>query len=413
MKADNKMQKETHVQDISLSFLIVEDQEFQRNMLVKMLRNMGAASVHTAADGREALEHLKQLDAPVDVIISDLDMPGMDGMEFIRHIGEEGLGTSLIVASGVERGVLTSVETMASAYGINFLGTIEKPVTPRKLEELLQIGKAAAERRARPRGGASEFSLAEIVDGLRAGEFEPFFQPKVCIATNQVVGAEALARWRHPKQGVIAPYAFVKPLEDSGNIDMLMRAMLARGAAFCREVSQTVPGFCVAVNLSIRSLSDVRIADDITDIVRRQNLEPRHIVLEITESAATTDVGRVLENLARLRIKGFELSIDDYGTGYSSLEQLTRIPFTELKIDQSFVTHAGRHETARVILASSLEMARKLKLRAVAEGVETSGNWDLLVDLGCDIAQGYYISRPMAGELFVEWLAAWPKMQKD
>src|SRR5688572_28693737 len=195
MKADNKMQKETHMQDISLSFLIVEDQEFHRNMLVKMLRNMGAASVHTAADGREALEHLKKLDAPVDVIISDLDMPGMDGMEFIRHIGEEGLGTSLIVASGVERGVLTSVETMASAYGINFLGTIEKPVTPRKLEELLQIGKNAAERRAGPRGGASEFSLAEIVDGLRAGEFEPFFQPKVCIATNQVVGAEALARW--------------------------------------------------------------------------------------------------------------------------------------------------------------------------------------------------------------------------
>src|SRR5687767_13449664 len=192
MKADRQSRRNTHMQQITLSFLIVEDQEFQRNMLVKMLKQMGASTVYTATDGREALEHLKKLDAPVDVIISDLDMPGMDGMEFIRHIGEEGLGTSLIVASGVERGVLTSVETMASAYGINFLGTIEKPVTPRKLEELLQIGKLAPEQRARPRGGASEFSLAEIVDGLRAGEFEPFFQPKVCIATNEVVGAEAL-----------------------------------------------------------------------------------------------------------------------------------------------------------------------------------------------------------------------------
>ncbi|HYC48805.1 MAG TPA: EAL domain-containing response regulator [Burkholderiales bacterium] len=395
----------------SLSFLVVEDQEFQRNMLVKMLKHMGAQMIHTASDGREALEHLHKLDAPVDVIISDLDMPGMDGMEFIRHIGEDGLGTSLIVASGVERGVLTSVETMAAAYGINFLGTIEKPVTPRKIEELLQINKPVLSGGAQARSATPTLPLAEIVDGLRAGEFEPFFQPKVCIATGEVVGAEALARWRHPRQGVISPYLFIKPLEDSGNIDMLMRAMLAKAATFCREACHANPRFCVAVNLSIKSLSDVKIADDITEIVRRQHLDPRHIVLEITESTATTDIGRVLENLARLRIKGFELSIDDYGTGYSSLEQLTRIPFTELKIDQSFVTHAGRHESARVILGSSLEMARKLKLRAVAEGVETSANWNLLVDLGCDIAQGYYISRPMSKELFMDWLGAWPKMQ--
>lgn len=410
MIAEKSQHGETHMQPKALSFLVVEDQEFQRNMLVKMLKHLGAGAIHTASDGAEALEHLRTLDAPVDVIVSDLDMPGMDGMEFIRHIGEDGLGTSLIVASGVERGVLTSVETMASAYGISFLGTIEKPVTPRKLEELLQLNKPALGRRP-AHDEAAALPIQEIVDGLRAGEFEPFFQPKVCIETGEVIGAEALARWRHPRLGIVSPYAFIGALENSGQIDLLMRAMLVKAAAFCRDVLHSGHRFVVAVNLSIRSLSDVKIADDITQIVRHQHLDPRHIVLEITESAATTDVGRVLENLARLRIKGFELSIDDYGTGYSSLEQLTRIPFTELKIDQSFVTHAGRYESARVILASSLEMARKLKLRAVAEGVETSANWNLLVDLGCDIAQGYYISRPMSGELFMEWLGAWPKMQ--
>jgi EAL domain-containing protein (putative c-di-GMP-specific phosphodiesterase class I) len=256
-----------------------------------------------------------------------------------------------------------------------------------------------------------EFTLDEIVDGLRAGEFEPFFQPKVRIATGEVIGAEALARWRHPRRGVIPPHAFVKALEQAGNIDALTRAMLGKAARFCRDVIETGRPFMVAVNLSIRSLSDLKVADDITEIVRRQHLDPQHVVLEITESAATTDARRVLENLARLRMKGFELSIDDYGTGYSSLEQLTRIPFTELKIDQSFVTHAGRRDSARVILASSLDMARKLKLRAVAEGVETSANWNLLVDLGCDIAQGYFISRPMSADDFLEWLGAWPKMK--
>ena len=167
----------------------------------------------------------------------------------------------------------------------------------------------------------------------------------------------------------------------------------------------------MAVNLSIKSLSDVRVADQITEIVRQQEIDTRYIVLEITESAATTDLGQVLENLARLRMKGFELAIDDYGTGYSSLEQLTRIPFTELKIDQSFVTHAGRQESAKVILASSLDMARRLHLRAVAEGVETRANWDLLVQLGCDVAQGYYISKPMSAAAYLDWLGAWPKMQ--
>jgi EAL domain-containing protein (putative c-di-GMP-specific phosphodiesterase class I) len=131
------------------------------------------------------------------------------------------------------------------------------------------------------------------------------------------------------------------------------------------------------------------------------------MLLEITESAATSDIGKSLENLTRLRMKGFGLGIDDYGIGYSSLEQLTRIPFTELKIDQAFVTHAGRRESAKVILASSVEMARKLRIKAVAEGVETRENWDMLCELDCDAAQGFYIARPMAADKYVRWLGEW------
>ena len=394
-----------------LSFLVVEDQEFQRSMLVKMLKGLGVTSVYAAADGRAGLELLKSLDAPVDVIISDLDMPFMDGMEFMRHIGVGRYTTSLIVASALDRELLSSVEAMAGAYGINVLGTIEKPVTPRKLEELIQLYKLPGSRAARLQPGAPSYSVEEITEGLANDEFEPFFQPKVEIATGRVIGAEALARWRHPQQGIVAPYAFIKPLEDIGKIDALMRIILRKSAAFCRAMHAAGHEGTVAVNLSIKSLLDVRVADQITDIVRQQQVDPQWMVLEITESAATTDTGKVLENLARLRMKGFELAIDDYGTGYSSLEQLTRIPFTELKIDQSFVTHAGRKESAKVILASSLDMARRLHIRAVAEGVETRANWDLLVQLQCDIAQGYYIAKPMSAAAYLDWLGAWPKMQ--
>ena len=167
----------------------------------------------------------------------------------------------------------------------------------------------------------------------------------------------------------------------------------------------------MSVNLSLKSLADVHLADRVTDLVRSQELDPRHVVLEVTESAATTDVGKALENLARLRMKGFGLSIDDYGTGYSSMQQLTRIAFTELKIDQSFVTNAAKQESARVILESSLEMAKKLNMTAVAEGVETQADWNLLRQLGCDLAQGYFIARPMEAGAYLDWVRTWKQVE--
>jgi EAL domain-containing protein (putative c-di-GMP-specific phosphodiesterase class I) len=190
-----------------------------------------------------------------------------------------------------------------------------------------------------------------------------------------------------------------------------MRCMLRKAAATWRDLRRRGHDGNVCVNVSLKSLHDVTLADQILEIVRSHGLEPRRVVLEITESAATDDIAATLENLTRLRMKGFGLSIDDYGTGYSSLEQLTRIPFTELKIDQAFVTHAGRRESAKVILASSLDMARKLRICAVAEGVETRENWDMLLELKCDVAQGYYIARPMAAAAYLDWVEDWQKMR--
>ena len=248
---------------------------------------------------------------------------------------------------------------------------------------------------------------------MKNDEFEPFFQPKVELATGRVEGAEALARWRHPRRGIVGPCAFIAALEDNGLIDALTWVILRKAAAFCR-VWRAASGWDVrvSVNLSIRSLADVHLADHVTEIVRAERVEPRHMVLEVTESATTTAVGQVLENLSRLRMKGFGLSIDDYGTGYSSMQQLTRIAFTELKMDQSFVANAARQQSARVILESSLEMARKLNITSVAEGIETQQDWDLLGQLGSRLAQGNFIATPMEVETFLKWSHDRPEEQK-
>ena len=392
-----------------MRFLVAEDHDFQRGVLVRILQTLGAKAVHEAADGHGALKILRDPTRPVDIVISDLEMPGMDGMEFVRHLGETGVRVSIILASALERKLLASIATMSEAYGINLLGVVEKPITPAKLEALITLHKPAQAQRGRPKTAGPTFTLEEIAAGLRNNEFEPFFQPKVELATGRVKGAEALARWRHPQHGIIAPYAFIQPLEDNDLIDELAWIMLRKAAAFCSTWRSAGLEATVSVNLSLKSLTDIRLADRVTELVLSENLEPRHMVLELTESAATTDLGKALENLARLRIKGFGLSIDDYGTGYSSMQQLTRIAFTELKIDQSFVTNAAKQESAKVILESSLDMARKLNITAVAEGVETQADWNLLRQLGCGLAQGYFVARPMEAGAYPNWVRGWKR----
>ncbi len=386
-----------------LRFLVVEDQGFQRWVAANMLSGLGARFVFSAPDGQAALDIYQEIDPPIDVIVSDLDMPGMDGMEFIRHVGEVGLPVSLIVVSGLDRSLLASVGTMARAYGVNLLGIIEKPATAKKLGALVRLHGVRPARPERPKA-LPEFAIEEISAGLARGEFEPFFQPKMEIATRAIKGAEAVARWRHPTKGVVGPQSFIAPLEKAGRIEVLTDIMLAKAAAAC--VTWQAAGFDagVSVNLSLESLVDMTVADRVTDIVTGVGLSPRAVVLEVTESAAATNLGKVLENLSRLRMKGFGLSIDDYGTGYSSMQQLTRIPFTELKIDQSFVRNAATQEASRAMLESSLEMAAKLRISAVAEGVETQAQLDLLASLGCTQVQGYYVAHPMDLAGYLAWI---------
>jgi EAL domain-containing protein (putative c-di-GMP-specific phosphodiesterase class I)/FixJ family two-component response regulator len=387
-----------------LKFLAVEDHEFQRGMLLKMLARLGATQVSTAADGHAALEIIMAPGAAIDIIISDLDMPGMDGLEFMRHVGEARIPVSIILASALESVLLDSVETMTRAYGVKILGVIQKPITLEKLAALIKLHLPAHANSNLNQTDALSFTVEEIVQGIRNGEFEPFFQPKVELASGRIKGAEALARWRHPQKGIVAPYAFVKPLEDHNQIDKLTWLILGKSVDFCCEWrTKSALDVSVSVNVSAQSLADVNFADRVTELVKCKSLDCRNIILEVTESAATTDIGHSLENLSRLRMKGFGLSIDDYGTGYSSLQQLARIAFTEIKLDQSFIKDAATQQATRIILESTIDMAKKLGIVTVAEGIETEQDWDLLLELGCDLAQGYLIAKPIESREFLIW----------
>lgn len=387
-----------------MNVMILEDDAFQRDVLVGMLSSLGVASVFSAGNGKQALDIiLGPNSASIDVVLCDLNMPEMDGMEFLRHLGAGCQNISVVLISALDSKLLASVGRMTQLYGIQLLGVIEKPVLPENLRGHL-LKRRSTTRKA-TQAPAKCFTLDEIQRAIDADQFEPFFQPKVDMKTGRLTGAEALARWIHPDHGVIAPYAFISVLEQTGNIDDLTFRMLRKSVAALRTFHERGYFLTVSVNLSLVSLDDTTLADKITQTVREQNVDPKFIVLEITESAAMTNVAPALENLARLCMNGFALSIDDYGTGSSNIQQLTRIPFSELKIDQSFVKDFLDHKPLRIVVESSIDMAHKLLVKSVAEGVETQRDWDGLKAVGCDTAQGYFIARPMDVMAFQKFVA--------
>jgi len=388
-----------------LNFLLVEDHSFQRRTLRRILCGLGAAHITDVADGAAALDAVRQAERPFDIAIMDLNMPGMDGMELIRHLAEQKSQIAVILASALDRSLISTVETMVKAYGVKLLGAIEKPATPNALRPLIELFGAG--RRAPRRAEFAPPALNELKTALVLDQFEPFFQPKASLQTGAIHAAEALARWRHPERGLVPPDAFIPLMESHGLIDELTAAIVRKTAWAWREWARMGHRYEVSINLSLSSLARPGYADYLSQILDAHEIAPRYIVFEVTESAAMSDLPHSLENLARLRMKGYGLSIDDYGTGYSSMQQLLRIPFSELKVDRSFVTAACRDPAQLSILSSSLALAQQLKLESVAEGVETVADWRLLRRLACETAQGYLIGKPVPPRDFLPAVDQW------
>lgn len=390
----------------TLRVMTVEDQPGQRALMRGMLAQLGISAVQEAENGQAALRAMASMDRPLDVVITDLDMPGMDGVEFIRHLGHRHLACALILASGMEPVLIGSVEAMARVQGLQVLGTLQKPIAMEELEAALKryIPHARHSRPAIPEA-ITESSLRAAIE---AGEIVAYFQPKVRIDDDRMAGAEVLARWPHAEYGMVEPSRFIPLAETDGLIEPLTWLMLESAMQQAAAWHHAGHAWSLSVNLSLNHLEQAHVADRIADLADRHGVPHERLVLEVTERLAAVNLAPILGNLARLRMKGFGVAIDDYGTGYSSLEQLSRIPFTELKIDRSFVTGAASRATLRTILGSSIELARQLKLDSVAEGVESEADLALLRELGCDMAQGDLISPPLPAAELQRWLASRP-----
>ena len=250
---------------------------------------------------------------------------------------------------------------------------------------------------------------ADLRQAISRREIILYYQPQVAIATGEVTGFEALARWRHIERGWIPPGEFIPVAERMGLIKPLTACLVelaARQLVAWQGSGISIP---VAVNVSMRNLLDPRFPTTLREIVATTGTQARQIKLEITESALMTEPARVLETMNELRAMGFRFSIDDFGTGYSSLAYLQRLPVEEIKIDRSFVGELSNNAGSGAIVRATIELAGGLGLDVVAEGVEDESTWQSLGRLGCSTAQGYFLSRPMPASEVESWLAEWSK----
>ena len=388
------------------SLLVVDDNIVQRIQVVALCRELGIHMIYEAASGDEALELLSLLVLPPDVAILDLEMPGMDGIELIERLHERKLAIPLIVVSGREAVLIETVETLARNLGIPVVAGIRKPLRKETLAAALDgwDHERAAPAAAEGREPLPPIEARELAAAIASGAITVHYQPKVDMARGTLCGVEALARWTHPLFGPVGPDRFVEIAEEEGLIHALTLVVLRQAFADAARWRRGGLDLSLAVNLSPVLLLDPSLVRELSQLLDDHGLDARQVVLEITENSVVDCMGVALGVLARLRLRGFRLSIDDYGTGFSSMQQLARIPFTELKIDRAFVHGAASRTNLRVILQSALDMSRQLGLVTVAEGIETLPDWQLVRDSGCGVGQGFLISRAMPAEELPAWV---------
>lgn len=392
-----------------LAALIIDDAEAVRVSLAEMLKRQGIHDVFTASDGATGLSVIECMRGRECVVFCDLAMPGMDGVEVVREIQRLGYPAAIVLVSGKDRRVLDIVSKVARDAGHAVVGSMAKPFAEEQLVELLRVA-----RLGRPTGqpatrakGASPLS----VDALRAAIDEDrvavVVEPQIRLHDGALVAMEALARIES-EDGLIAPVRFIPVAEASGLIAPLTRQLMRKMLREVHAWHERGRMIDVSVNLSTSLLVEPAMPSIMLDAATAAGVMPQHIMIELTEStAAQYRIEDVIESVARFRLKDFRVAIDDFGTGQSTLERLQRIPFTDLKVDRSFVTGATSDDDKRGIIEYSVQLAHRLGLNVIAEGVETAADQEEVCRLGCEMAQGYYYTRPLPLNQVDGWLQQW------
>ncbi|BBF83887.1 diguanylate cyclase [Aquitalea magnusonii] len=378
--------------------LIVEDSSLHRQRASDICQQLGFGSIRHAGNGEEGMAMVRE--RLPDLLLLDLEMPRMDGVQVMQQLAQENLAPPIILTSGKDYMLISTLELMGAGLGLPVLGGLKKPLKQSQLQDLLQRLCRQASKHGED---CRLYDPASVRQALEQGQIIPHYQPKVDLKSGHIKGAEMLARWQHPTDGLISPARFIPVIEQQDWATELTLSMLEQGLRQWQEWARHGLRLPLSINLSARSLQDSSLISAVESRLQHSRVPARYIIFEVTETAIADKLTEAIGIAARLRLTGIGLSIDDFGTGFATLQQLTRFPFTELKIDQSLVTSIADKPHLQAITDSIIALGNRMQLCTVAEGIETQQDLDTMLQHGCLMGQGYFIARPMDASQFLLW----------
>ena len=339
-------------------------------------------------------------------VVIDLMMPNYDGLHILEHLKTVDYRGYISVVSGQDQAVLKSAQEVCRMHQLTFHTALQKPFELSALEQLIRAVPGEITRHS-VISPVTLMNEQEMLTALRIAlnkqALDVYFQPKLNMRTNSVVGFEALARWHHNDQ-FISPTYFIQLAEKNGLIDLLSQQIIFKSLRAFSTFQHLFEQPTLSINLSALELQRRSLPEHLLDLINKFNILHKSIIFEITETVFLEKSIVSLEVLTRLRLLGFNLSIDDFGTGFSSVNMLQNGPFTELKIDKSFVSSLKNSEQTAIIVQSIIEMTNRLSIQVVAEGIEDTDTKAALVKMKCLIGQGYLFSKPMSGSDVIQWM---------
>lgn len=382
----------TNATESRSSVLVIDDDAELSELLRIRLERDGfrVAGVIAVAEIEKACA-----DAPPAAIVMDLNLGAQDGLQGAEILARQRYQGPLFLISGSDERVLTAARRHAEGLGLNLPAVFRKPFSIADLSVAITVALAAS-RHVLPH---------DLRRAIATGAVRPYFQPQIELSSGRIVGCEALARWVRDDGSILPPGHFFAAVESGDLWPELTGSMLrSSAAALCHWREAGIEPCKISINLEAGTATDPAFGPMAAATLAEAGAGPELIRFEITEKAAMTDTAAALRALTWLRIKGFELAIDDFGTGFSSLAVLHAMPFSELKIDQSFIRHLIADRDSRIIVKATIDLAHNLDMICVAEGIEDEETWAVLHAMGCDIGQGFLFGPAIAENAFADYL---------
>jgi EAL domain-containing protein (putative c-di-GMP-specific phosphodiesterase class I)/ActR/RegA family two-component response regulator len=381
--------------------LVIDDDQDSGQFVIDAAEAKGIECVATTT----ASDFLDHLSADTTLIFLDLVMPEVDGIELLRMLGQARCSAGIVLMSGVDKRVMETAKEWAQTLDLSIIGHLQKPFRLNALETIFETSRALQVSAIVDQAPRSIIEPADIQGAIERDEFVLHYQPKIGLATGSIVGMEALVRWQHPERGLLFPDDFIRRTEELGLISQLGWIVVDRGLSDLRGfVIAADTSLTLSFNTSAFSLQDPGFSAMLLSLLKKYEIASHNLIFEITESGLIRKLSRTLDDLAKLRVEQVQLSIDNFGTGHSTMQQLRDIPATELKIDKSFVRNIHTNDRDCVLVQRTIEIGHSLGMKVVAEGVEIAEQLAILLANGCDIVQGYLFSRPLPAEELSKWL---------